>query len=109
MNRDRICLRCGEELKFKTEGYGVDLHHIMKLNSSVSVIPDEQRADYIKSFLLKQTNSSEEVITEYVMHYMGLCAVKQRNCPECGFTLKTWRAKLCFECGAEFEPWLLHE
>ena len=104
MTKGNICLRCGDELSYKADEYGVTLVHIMKLNSSIGKIPENDKKQYIISFLLEQTNGNINVITEYVTHKMGWCTLKTRDCPECGNTLKTWRAKLCLECGAEFEP-----
>ena len=104
MSNDNICLRCGEELNHKGDEYGVTLAHISNLKSLVAKIPEEERTEYLISFLLEKTDEDIDKITEYVIHRMNRCTLKTRDCPKCGNRLKTWRAKLCLECGVEFEP-----
>ena len=104
MSNDNICLRCGEELNYKTDEYGVTLAHLTNLKSLVATVPEDEKTQYFISFLLEKTNGNIGVITEYVTHRMNRCTLKTRDCPKCGNRLKTWRAKLCLECGAKFEP-----
>jgi len=90
-------------LNYKADEYGVTLAHLTNLKSSVSKVPEDEKTEYLISFLLEKTNGNIDVITEYVIHRMNRCTIKTRDCPECDNRLKTWRAKLCLECGAEFE------
>ena len=104
LRKSNVCLRCGEKLKFKNDEYGITLKHIMGAKTEIGPISENERTDYLISFFMKRTNKSTELVTEYVTHRMNRCILKERDCPECRNTLKTWRAKLCLECGAEFEP-----
>ena len=102
---DNICLRCSETLKFTSDEYGITLPHLSKMKSAWGKNSEEERTtEWLISFLQKESGVDIDIVTEYVTHKMNRCVKKERNCPDCGMKLKTWRAKLCLECGAEFEP-----
>ena len=109
MSQNNICLQCGEELKYKDEEYGVSLAHLKNIKLDLKEIPEEKRTGYLISVLAQRTEGTIDVITEYVNHKMKRCTPKKRDCPKCGVTLKTWRAKLCLECGEEFESLFLQK
>lgn len=88
------CLRCGNEV------YRRAIHIENLSNYDLS-----SKQAYIKS-LMKYESVSEEVATSWAEHGLyELCEEKIRHCPSCQHQLKTWRAKLCLNCGAQFESW----
>ena len=93
-----ICSRCGE----KAYEQGMALMSVMNV--------DRNNIDNCIQDLMSLEGVSKEVATDWAVHYMyKTCKEKKRNCPECNLELKTWRAKMCLSCGAEFEPWKIDE
>ncbi|GAB1263814.1 hypothetical protein NBRC116492_06230 [Aurantivibrio infirmus] len=92
-----ICDRCGELIHRKS----FSLKNLHKYDTS-------SKQAYINS-LIKLENVSEEVAISIAEHGLyELCVLKTRSCPVCNSQLKTWRAKMCLNCSAEFEPWGNH-
>jgi hypothetical protein len=93
-----ICDRCGQEV------YQRDLH-IQNLGQ----LDTSSKGAYVKS-LIELEGVTEEVAISWAEHGLFLlCEKAVRNCPKCSAELKTWRAKLCLSCGAEFEPWSMKD
>jgi len=88
------CKRCGE----KVYKQGMTLPNIMKV--------DKNSIDNCIQDLMRLEGVTLEIATDWAVHYMyKTCIEKKRNCPECNSELKTWRAKMCLSCGANFESW----
>jgi predicted RNA-binding Zn-ribbon protein involved in translation (DUF1610 family) len=93
-----ICDCCGEHV-FKRS---LELENIQKYDTS-------SKPNFIKK-LAELENVSEEIAASWAEH--GLyeqCTEKTRKCPNCGYQLKTWRAKLCVKCNATFKSWMPNE
>lgn len=80
-----------------------------------------QKALHIENIQNYDTSSKESYVDslmrlEGVAMEVALCWAEHglfercrrgiRNCPVCENELKTWRAKQCLKCGADFEPWM---
>jgi len=92
--KKEICDRCGE-LAYRRS---INITNLHKYDTS-------SKTAYINS-LSKLENVSLEIAKSWAEH--GLfesCLLKKRNCPACKFELKTWQAKMCLNCGSEFEAW----
>jgi predicted amidophosphoribosyltransferase len=102
--RNEICLKCGEELKYTSESIAVPCLARAKKRWG-SLEKASRTTNSLIEILVEESGVSIDAVTEYVNHAMGHgCKKKIRNCPACGNQLRTWRAKMCLECGAEFEP-----
>lgn len=107
MNKVR-CHKCDQKLKHCD--FNIALPDLVRMNSRWGKLPrSERNIENLIKIGIDESGGSREEVEEYVKHYMGHnCPKKTRDCPECGKQLKTWRAKMCLECGAEFKPLVSH-
>src|ERR1700741_692475 len=81
------CTRCGELVTLPS----VPLKTIMQLQ----LLPREQHAAALMSI---ESISVEQAVAWVHHKYHSSCPEKVAHCPNCGSKLRTWRAKICFEC-----------
>src|SRR5262245_9684094 len=89
-----VCDTCGQEVFRRSI-------HIENLNR----FDLSSKEAWIRSVMALES-VSEEVAISWAEHGLyQACQLATRNCPACSAQLRTWRAKLCVSCGAEFEAW----
>lgn len=103
-----ICKCCGIELK---HDFSFKLRTLMHVQSQWGKLEEKGRTTVrLVNIFIKETGGSREEVQEYVDHQMGhKCAEKIRNCPKCDKRLRSWRAKMCLECGATFTRLMSHK
>lgn len=89
-----ICDRCGQSV-YKRD---LSLEDLRQVKTS-------DMHSFIDS-LVTNKGIPKEVAISWAEHGLyRTCNEAKRNCLKCDNQLKTWRAKLCLECGTTFEPW----
>jgi len=97
--KTRECDRCGETITAYCPSLTTFSH--LKSNKSSRVDPDDPDAVFAVISTLEQVSRSE--FDEYAFHRMyERCEEKVGICPHCAGRLRTWRAKQCPHCLANW-------